>query len=56
MTKGAEPSVERTATGKPMSAAHVNVCAEHGTELVRWKSSRQVKEEPKASRRARAQP
>jgi hypothetical protein len=30
------------------------VCAGHGTELARWKSSRQVFAEPKARKRARA--
>jgi hypothetical protein len=30
------------------------VCAGHGTELVRWKSSHQVLAEPKVRRRARA--
>ena len=32
------------------------VCARHGTELKRWKSSCQVFAEPKARRRARASP
>ena len=37
-----------------LAAAEFNVCAGHGTELARWKSSRQVFAEPKARRRARA--
>jgi hypothetical protein len=36
------------------AAADAHVCAGHGTELVRWKSSHQVNAEPKDRERARA--
>ena len=50
------PSFRRTLRIKPRKAGEFAVCARHGTERARWKSSRQVKAEPKARRRARASP